>query len=320
MNKKILTNKIWMSVLTILITFSLGLSGQADAKSYKLRNVQTVETVAKASAYVGTAPLQVQFNAGSSIVTEGSIETCKWKFGRGQIQEGMIINHTFDDPGHYVVRLLVKNTLEAYDRDSIYIEVTSRQIYVDDMTIDLVQEESGAFKAQVNVVVTDNDGTPVPDVMIVGKWRGLVHDNVTGITDADGKAVFVSESSDKEGIFRFKVSSAGVAGCRFIQGRNSIRISTDEFANLPPEVNLAADRLCGPAPFTVTFCGQNCFDPDGEIIDFEWDFGDGCQGCGCTCGHVYSEIGTYNTRLTITDDHNQESSGEMMIIVTGAPE
>ena len=319
MNQIKLTNKIWMGVLAILMIFSFGVTGSADAKSRGSIN-GTVEANARASAYVGTAPLQVQFNAGSSIVTEGSIKICKWKFGRGQIQEGMIVNHTFDDPGHYVVRLKVKNTLGAYDRDRIYIEVLPRMIHVDDMCISLVSEKDNSLKARVVVTITDANGVPVPDVMVCGKWGRLVRGSVTGITDAAGKAVFVSKSTDREGIIKFRVKNAGTAGCQFIQGRKSIRISTEDQCNLAPEVNLTADKLCGPAPFDVIFCGSECHDPDGEIVDFQWDYGDGCQGCGCKCEHVYSEIGTYNASLTITDDHGQESSGKMMIIVTGAPE
>ena len=322
MNQINLTNKIWMGVLAILMIFSFGLTGSADAKSRGSIN-GTVEANARASAYVGTAPLQVQFNAGSSIVTEGSIKICKWKFGRGQIQEGMIVNHTFDDPGHYVVRLKVKNTLGAYDRDRIYIEVLPRMIHVDDMSISLVSENDHSLKARVVVTITDDNQTPVPDVMISGKWRGLrglLKGTTTGITDVSGKAVFVSDSTIGEGIIQFRVKNAGTAGCRFVQGRNSIRISTEVQYNLAPDVNIASETLWGAAPFTVTCCGDDCCDPDGEIVDFEWDYGDGCIECGCTTKHVYTETGIYNIILTVTDNLGKEATGEIIVTVTGAPE
>ncbi len=319
MNKRILTNKIWLGVLAIFMIFSFSVAGSADAK---LRGSidGTVEAIARASAYTGAAPLQVQFNAGSSIVTEGSIKTCKWEFARGQIQEGMIVNHTFDDPGHYVVNLWVENSLGVFDRDTVYIEVLPRMIHVDDMSISLVSEKDNSLKARVVVTITDANGVPVPDVMVRGKWGGLVRGYAVGLTNVNGKAVLVSNSTDKEGIIRFKVKNVGVAGYLFIPGDNSVKISTDEQSNLAPEVRFALNKLCGPAPFDVIFCGSECYDPDGEIVDFHWDFGDGSQGRGCTCEHVYYEIGIYNARLTITDDHGQKSSGEIMITVTGAPD
>lgn len=320
MNQILLTNKTWVGTLAILLMFSLGLIDQASGRSYIKEKCKTVEATAKASTYIGTAPLQVQFNAGSSFVVEGSIKTCQWDFGRGQIRKGMIVNHTFDDPGHYVVKLWVKNSLGSADRDTINIEVRPRMIHVDDMSISLVSENDHSLKARVVVTITDDNQTPVPDVMISGKWRGLLKGTTTGITDVSGKAVFVSDSIIGEGIIQFRVKNAGTAGCQFIQGRTSIQISTEAQYNLAPDVNIASETLWGAAPFTVTCCGDDCCDPDGEIVDFQWDYGDGCIECGCTTKHVYTETGIYNIILTVTDNLGKEATGEIIVTVTGAPE
>ncbi len=217
MNQKII-NKIWINALAILMTFSFGLICQAEAKS------RSVEANAKASKYIGVAPLQVQFSAENSVTDEGTIRICKWKADGIGVQKGMIVNYTFNEPGNYAVNLLVKNSLGDFDKDTVNIEVCPRTIHVDDMSISLISGIGDSIKAKVVVTITDDQGEPVADVMVRGRWRGLVKGNATGISCAKGKVAFVSDSTSNEGAIKFRVKNAGVAGCRFIQAKNLIKI------------------------------------------------------------------------------------------------
>ena len=52
-----------------------------------------------------------------------------------------------------------------------------------------------------------------------------------------------------------------------------------------------------------TFDGLASYDPDGYIVEYDWDFGDGeCAIGWATIGHAYTEAGTYSVTLTVTDD------------------
>jgi PKD repeat protein len=53
----------------------------------------------------------------------------------------------------------------------------------------------------------------------------------------------------------------------------------------------------------VLFNGSSSYDPDGEIISYDWDFGDGIIGEGEITYHKYCELGTYAVKLTVTDDY-----------------
>jgi parallel beta-helix repeat protein len=50
------------------------------------------------------------------------------------------------------------------------------------------------------------------------------------------------------------------------------------------------------------FFGNFSYDPDGQIVFFDWDFGDGAKGIGITTPHVYTSPGYYTVTLTVTDN------------------
>ncbi len=51
-----------------------------------------------------------------------------------------------------------------------------------------------------------------------------------------------------------------------------------------------------------TFDGSYLYDPDGTIVSYEWDFGDGTTALGVSPTHTYQDDGTYRLSLTVTDD------------------
>ena len=52
----------------------------------------------------------------------------------------------------------------------------------------------------------------------------------------------------------------------------------------------------------LLFDGTNSTDPDGTIISYLWDFGDGATGTGAMTVHTYNAPGTYTVELCVTDD------------------
>jgi len=44
------------------------------------------------------------------------------------------------------------------------------------------------------------------------------------------------------------------------------------------------------------------YDRDGDVVSFEWDFGDGIIDSGMVVSHAYNDSGEYDVTLTITDD------------------
>jgi len=73
----------------------------------------------------------------------------------------------------------------------------------------------------------------------------------------------------------------------------------------------------GAAPLTVSFDAGTSYDPDGTIVSYSWDFGDGETDTGVTTSHTFTTTTaqTYTVTLTVTDDNGATASGSQSIEV-----
>lgn len=97
------------------------------------------------------------------------------------------------------------------------------------------------------------------------------------------------------------------AALEYIQGQPPV--------NNPP-VAEAGGPYSGTAGTAVTFDGSDSSDPDGSIVSYEWDFGDGSTSSGATLEHKYSIAGTYTVTLKVTDNNNAVGTDEARVTVT----
>jgi len=66
---------------------------------------------------------------------------------------------------------------------------------------------------------------------------------------------------------------------------------------------------------TISFSSEGSNDPDGSIIEYSWDFGDGHTSNDANPSHTYSEPGTYIVKLTVTDDQDNKDTSMMTCII-----
>jgi glucose/arabinose dehydrogenase/chitodextrinase len=90
------------------------------------------------------------------------------------------------------------------------------------------------------------------------------------------------------------------------------------YANTPPvAVATAAPASGGPAPLDVTFEGSASSDPEGDALEYAWDFGDGATGQGPTATHAYPVAGIYDATLTVRDALGAEDAATVRVEVFG---
>jgi PKD repeat protein len=73
--------------------------------------------------------------------------------------------------------------------------------------------------------------------------------------------------------------------------------------NAPPVASFTVTPATGSVPLGVQFDGSASTDPDGSIVSYGWNFGDGATASGPkVASHVYTITGTFTVTLTVTDD------------------
>jgi len=89
--------------------------------------------------------------------------------------------------------------------------------------------------------------------------------------------------------------------------------------NQPPVAD-ASGPYSGTAGTPVNFDGSASADPDGSIVSYAWDFGDGNSGAGVSPAHTYAADGNYTVSLTVTDnDGASDTASSSVTIQTDAP-
>ena len=80
----------------------------------------------------------------------------------------------------------------------------------------------------------------------------------------------------------------------------------------------APDRV--KAAESIVFNGSDSFDPNGLIVSYHYDFGDGAEAEGAVKNHAYSEPGEYHATLSLTDNQgNTASKTRLVTVISDVP-
>jgi len=77
----------------------------------------------------------------------------------------------------------------------------------------------------------------------------------------------------------------------------------------------AGGPYAGLLGYPIEFDGTASTDPDGTIVAYEWDFGDGASDSGPTPSHTYALPGSFTAVLTVTDDTQLSSTCSALVEV-----
>jgi PKD repeat protein len=91
------------------------------------------------------------------------------------------------------------------------------------------------------------------------------------------------------------------------------------FKNLRPVAVAGPDERTDPDK-PIIFDGGASKDPDGDIVNYLWEFDDGTNATGVVTSHAFANSGYYNVYLTVTDEYGATSRDNRTITVNHAPE
>ena len=133
-----------------------------------------------------------------------------------------------------------------------------------------------------------------------------------------GRSASQSHVWEGEGEYRVKVMAADNRG-----GESGwsppLVVAISERAH--PTAVISANPTVITEGETVAFSaeGSKPGDPDGEIISYDWDFGDESTGAGVNVEHTYPRSGHYTVTLTVTDYENLSATDSVSITVEPTP-
>lgn len=137
---------------------------------------------------------------------------------------------------------------------------------------------------------------------------GVLFTSTAGSLDSNGKLIYTNKSGKAIDYLETTTGAEVTASANNLSDTVKITIKN----NLPPVANFTYSPQSPYFGEKITFDGSLSSDKDGEIVDYEWSFGDGSFGRGKIVFHKYKSDGTgdktYIVRLKVFDNFNSSST------------
>ncbi|MBT8351024.1 MAG: PKD domain-containing protein, partial [Deltaproteobacteria bacterium] len=249
----------------------------------------------------------ISLSGAKSRDADGKIISYHWNLGDGTEKSGIDINHAFQKPGTYRVRLSVADDSNARNKtatDNIKVVVNDPPIARAGKDRKASVGEKIIFDASKSM---DKDGKLIEFLWDFG-------DGSKQIATAKEKTVKHSYSKPGEYILRLTVKDN--SGSSTDTGQDTAIV----VINHPPVAVAGPDQYVKTRE--VKFDASSSYDPDGEIIKYLWNFGDGKKEKGVYAIHSFRNPGRYTVRLTVIDDSKtstNQSFDEITVAVNHLP-
>jgi PKD repeat protein len=250
-------------------------------------NLSPTAEFTKSASTVYTGEV-IDFDASGSRDPDGYIVSYSWDFGDGNTATGVTVSHSYVDNGEYNVVLRVVDDYGAADRKTASILVKNRPpvAVLDTSSTIVYKEEIVTFNASRSY---DPDGT-----IVSYTWDFGDGNTTTGVT--------LSHSYPATGTYTVTLTVTDNDGAT-----DTVSV-TKTVMNRPPVANFTESAHTAYTDEMITFNATESYDPDGTIVSYLWDFGDGNTATGVTVSHAYADNGSYVVNLTVTDNEGATDS------------
>jgi len=259
----------------------------------------------------GSAPFFAKFDAADSFSSDGKIVEFQWDFGDGsETVLGQSTQHTFRQPGNFIVQLKVKDEFGTTKAKEIEITVNEGSDQIAAKVRTQPQMKNGLLLGTAPLFVefdaSDSTGNAV-------KFQWDFQDD--GKVDATGsRADFTfRESGDFQTVLKIE-NAAGEKS----ETRIPVQISKQKI-----KAEFSADPENGVVPLTVNFDASEswCNESDCSITSFQWDFDDGTQPqlAGAQVKHLFPQVGIFNVKLKIFTSTGKTAEFSKKIFVREIP-
>lgn len=241
-------------------------------------------------AIAGSAPFEVQFDAGSSKDKDKNIVKYQWDFDGDNVwdAEGSNSSYRYKKTGEFKVKLKVT------DADGNTSEATTKVLVGEELpVIDFGADKlSGPAPLAINF---DASGSRLPDnrKIISYEWDFAAEENSN-----NKPANFIHQRAQTSHTF----TEIGEHIVKLILHAEDGNTYYDTLKIIVTNASLNADfsssRIRGRAPLAVSFDGSRSL---GEISSYQWVFNDGETSDIVNPTHIFKQAGSYAVTLTISD-------------------
>jgi PKD repeat protein len=243
----------------------------------------------------------VIFDASSSTTTNASILSYQWNFGDGDTGSGIATSHSFDDPGTFVVTLTVTDSIGRVNSVSQSLAVGQGT----KPTASIVSSPSSPIVAQ-QINFNGSTSTAAPGRVI----RSFNWDFGDGTSGSGAQVAHAYANAGTYTVVLTVTDDAGRVGTATVSVTVGSGNPTADFT-----FNPSAPRAGQSVAFNASTSQAV---PGRTIVSYAWLFDDGGTGTGTgpTPSHTFAAAGTYNVRLTVTDDQGKVGFVTKAITVT----
>ncbi|MBD3328040.1 PKD domain-containing protein [Candidatus Peregrinibacteria bacterium] len=257
--------------------------------------------------YVGQ---QYSFRAERSTSPNGEIVKYEWDFGDGTSKANTrTASHSYDEPGEYEVYLKVTDEEGAIgeSREIIEVEMAESAPIPVISTTPEIDEETGKLEGTLPLEIAFNasNSKDADDNIVDYSWDF----DGDGTEDAAGEtATFVYKQA---GIYNATLTVTDS------ENNEANAILVIQVGQQPLQARITAEPVEGVAPLTVTFDASGSSYPEGQIVSYEWNFGDGSPKRIDTSKvtYKYTKIGTFTASVTAIASDNTRSTAEIPVSV-----
>ena len=219
-------------------------------------------------------------------------------------------SHIWTKPGTYNVKAQAEDRNSAKSEWSTVLEVT-----IENTPPDKPGAPSGPPLGQPGISYTYYASTTDPNgdqITYVFDWG----DGTTSMTEAVGPGELVSlpHAWAKFGEYGVRVNATDSNG-ESSEWSEPLVVVVGAEEQIPPVAIIAAAPMELIEGETVSFGASESSDENGEIVSYDWDFGDGSAGTGVNVEHTYARSGQYTTTLTVTDNDGLSATNGVSITV-----
>jgi PKD repeat protein len=253
----------------------------------------------------------------SVLNSQFSILNSRWDFGDGGHGEGNRVEHTFVKSGNYVVTLTVRTDAKT-DCNTSSLQ---KRITINEPPVAAAGEDC---QTGVNQIVIFDGSASKDEDGVISSYSWDFGDGQTG------RGVRVRHQYQRSGKYKATLTVTDNTNLSNNSASDTLTVTVNSSPKPIVSIGESPETIADVQSSGASVCpgkevilsAKNSLDPDGEIISYSWNFGDGsAPKKGQEVKHTWRSAGTYSLVLEVDDgtELNNSRAQASLIITANHP-